>query len=175
MSKFSRSSFSCLSSNCPVTRKPCGCRAGTKACQIVPHVSCRKSSHRSIISTLRRINFWTRWMLRSGETKLDEGESPCIEQAFAGPSSVLSRESAGFLGKTLLGRWRLLPTKWKALLTLLSRFKILPTLAEFFRYQKDVRAGIRCRDSELIANPYLIDRLNQFVGEACWPSTAACP
>ena len=57
------------SATCGVPRKqackPFGYRAGTKTCPIMPRRSYRKSSRQSIISTLRRINFWTRWMLRS--------------------------------------------------------------------------------------------------------------
>jgi len=60
--------------------------------------------------------------------------------------SVLSPESAGFLGKTLLEKWRLLPAKRKALLELLSGFNVLPTHAAFLYAPVRTEPGIRCRD-----------------------------
>ncbi len=102
------------------------------------------------------------------EAKLSDNESPwpMLEKAFANPKSVLSPESVKLLGKTLLEKWKHLPEERKALLKLLSRFNLLPAQAILLYVPEErEKQGIKIKDAEILANPYLIYELTRLLAE----------
>ena len=102
------------------------------------------------------------FVAREIETKLADNADPwpLVAEAFQNPRRVLSPASAAHLSRTLCAAWRVLPAERRALLKLLSRFNLKPEQATLlYVREKREKAGIRCQDVEIIANPYLIYEL----------------
>lgn len=102
------------------------------------------------------------FVAREIETKLADNADPWpqVAEAFQNPQRVLSPASAAHLSRTLCATWQVLPAERRALLKLLSRFNLKPKQATLLYVQEDrEKAGIRCQDAEIIANPYLIYEL----------------
>lgn len=101
---------------------------------------------------------------RELEARLGDNEDPwpTLEAAFSDPGSVLSPESARHLDTASREKWRHLPDERKAFLKLLSRFSLQPDQAEvlYVRVERE-RAGIECKDADIIENPYLIYELTR--------------
>lgn len=102
------------------------------------------------------------FVAREIETKLADNTDPwpLVAEAFQNPRRVLSPASAAHLSRTLCATWQGLPAERRALLKLLSRFNLKPEQATLlYVREKREKAGIRCQDAEIIANPYLIYEL----------------
>lgn len=99
------------------------------------------------------------FVAREIELKLGENEDPWpfVDKVFGNPSSVLTKQASSMIGSELQLKWKHLPHERKALLKLVSRFSILPDQATILYVQEErFRSGIKCSDSEMLNNPYLI-------------------
>jgi hypothetical protein len=95
---------------------------------------------------------------------LHDNEDPWsyVDKAFADPS-LLSETFRSNIGETVRAKWNKLPDERRALLKLLSRFEIHRDQAERFYVEEErIKARIKCKDSELLANPYLLYELDLF-------------
>jgi hypothetical protein len=107
------------------------------------------------------------FVAREIETKVGDNEDPwpLVEKAFRDPKTVLSKDSAKQLGATLREKWKHLGKDRRALLKLLSRFNLTPEQAEVLYIQEErERLGIRCSDTDIIGNPYLVYELTRLTG-----------
>ena len=97
-------------------------------------------------------------------SRLGENEDPwpLVNQVFADPS-MLPKELARCIGKTLQIKWKKLPEERRRLLKLLSRFEIsVEQATRFYINEERSKSRIECTDYQLIANPYLLYELDRF-------------
>lgn len=97
-------------------------------------------------------------------SQLGENEDPwsLVDQIFTDPSS-LPVELARQIGRTLRAKWKKLPDERRALLKLLSRFEInVKQATRFYIEEERAKSRIKCTDSELLSNPYLLYELDRF-------------
>jgi ATP-dependent exoDNAse (exonuclease V) alpha subunit len=109
------------------------------------------------------IEFGT-FVARELETKIGNNEDPwpVVEKMFQNPPSVLSKESAKHIGSTSREKWKSLPAERKALVKLLSRFTLNSDQAiPIYVQEERERIGIRCADTEILKNPYVIYELTR--------------
>jgi len=101
---------------------------------------------------------------REIESKVGDNEDPwlVVEKAFENPNAVLSKESARQLGTTLREKWKGLSPERSALLKLVSRFNLQTEQAiSIYVEEERERLGIRCRDKDILTNPYSIYELTR--------------
>jgi ATP-dependent exoDNAse (exonuclease V) alpha subunit len=106
-------------------------------------------------------------------SRLGENEDPwpLVDEVFKNSAS-LPKELASQIGSTLQSKWKKLPDERKSLLKLLSRFEITVDHAtRFYVEEERTDSGIKCLDSDLLANPYLLYELDRFTQDPISIST----
>lgn len=104
------------------------------------------------------------FVAREIEAKVGDNEDPwpLVEKIFRNPKGLLSKESVRLIGSTIKQKWESLANERKSLLKLLSRFCIEPEQAKvLYVTEERERLGIKCKDSDLLENPYLIYELTR--------------
>lgn len=87
---------------------------------------------------------------------------PLVAKAFADPKKHLPAHLADGFGKTIREKWARLPDERRSLLKLLSRFEITREQAKVLYVEPERnKAGIEVKDSDIIANPYLLYELTR--------------
>lgn len=95
--------------------------------------------------------------------RLNENEDPwpLVDKTFADPSS-LPPDLAKQISPTMQGKWKQLKDERRALLKLISRFDITAKQAiRFYKIEERDEHGIDCKDSDLLADPYLLYELDR--------------
>jgi ATP-dependent exoDNAse (exonuclease V) alpha subunit len=101
-------------------------------------------------------------------SKLGENEDPwpLVDKVFDDPS-LLSKELAANIGKTLQTKWKKLPDERRQLLKLLSRFEIsVEQATRFYVEEERTKCRIECTEGEIIANPYMLYEIDRFSSDS---------
>lgn len=99
------------------------------------------------------------FVAKSLEDQLEEGQDvwELVDRVFENPESLLSKNMAKQIGKTLQQTWNMLPEARKKLLKLISRFELSNEQAEFIYVQANrIKDGVLLSDDQILANPYLL-------------------
>jgi ATP-dependent exoDNAse (exonuclease V) alpha subunit len=87
---------------------------------------------------------------------------PLVDQMFADPGKQLPAHLAAGVGKTLREKWARLPDERRRLLKLLSRFEASrEQVTRIYVQEERTKAGFEVKDSEILANPYLLYELTR--------------
>jgi len=92
----------------------------------------------------------------------NEDPWPLVDVMFDDPLSILPKQLAKVVGKTLRDAWKHLPEDRRALLQLLSRFEISREQATMLYVQEKRAKGLpSCSDADILNNPYLLYQLTR--------------
>ncbi|WP_217817812.1 AAA family ATPase [Clostridium tyrobutyricum] len=97
------------------------------------------------------------------EDKLQDNEDPWnyLNEVFINPGKYLSDELCTYITGTLQELWKLMPSKRKKFLKLLSRFAINTDQVNMFIDSSNrLKYKIDCSDNEIVSNPYRIFELS---------------
>lgn len=89
-----------------------------------------------------------------------------VDEMFADPAKILSKEHAKKISKTLKDTWKSLPPERRSFLKLLSRMEINNEQAAlFFESASREENGITHKDADFIENPYLFFEAGRYLLE----------